>query len=63
MKATLLTCPDYAPPAPRRHLLRLWLSTPEEEGGWSLNIPDNNEQKREGIQVDDTPPNAPLDAE
>jgi len=54
---------DYAPPAPRRHLLRLWLSTPESEGGWSLAIPDSGEQKREGVQVNNTPPKAPLDAE
>ena len=26
---------DHAPPIPRRHLMRLWLSTPENEGGWS----------------------------
>ncbi|TPX14635.1 uncharacterized protein E0L32_005327 [Thyridium curvatum] len=54
---------DHAPPAPRRHLLRLWLSTPRTEGGWSLATPDNDELKREGIQVNDTPPRAPLDAE
>ena len=27
---------DHAPPAPRRHLMRLWLATPEGEGGWVL---------------------------
>jgi len=54
---------DYPPPAPRRHLMRLWLATPEDEGGWKLPFWDSNEKKRGGIQVDDTPPKAPLDAE
>lgn len=54
---------DYPPPAPRRHLLRLWLSTPESEGGWRLPFHDSNEKKRGGIQVNDTPPRAPDDAE
>ena len=54
---------DYAPPAPRRHLMRLWLSTPEGEGGWRLPFHDSHEKKRGGIQVDDTPPVAPEDAE
>ena len=62
----VLTCylvTDFAPPAPRRHLLRLWLSTPESEGGWALPMPDSDEKKRGGIQVNNTPPKAPLDAE
>lgn len=42
---------DYAPPRPRRHLLRLWLSTPVREGGWTRPFPDGNERKRGGIQV------------
>lgn len=42
---------DYAPPRPRRHLLRLWLSTPVSEGGWKRPFPDGNERKRGGIQV------------
>lgn len=54
---------DYPPPAPRRHLLRLWLSTPEDEGGWRLPFHDSNEKKRGGIQVNNTPPRAPDDAE
>ena len=54
---------DCAPPAARRHLMRLWLATPEEEGGWKLPFHDSAEKKRGGIQVDDTPPVAPLDAE
>ncbi|KAI9722616.1 MAG: hypothetical protein M1812_001547 [Candelaria pacifica] len=54
---------DHAPPAPRRHLMRLWLSTPEDEGGWKLPFADSNEKKRGGIQVNYTRPVAPLDAE
>lgn len=54
---------DYPPPAPRRHLMRLWLSTPEDEGGWKLPFHDSNERKRGGIQVDNTAPVAPEDAE
>lgn len=54
---------DHAPPKPRRHLMRLWLATPEEEGGWRLPFWDSNEKKRGGIQVDDQAPVAPLDAE
>ena len=54
---------DHAPPAPRRHLMRLWLATPESEGGWCLPFHDRDEKKRGGIQVDDTPPVAHLDAD
>jgi hypothetical protein len=54
---------DFPPPAPRRHLARLWLSTPEGEGGWALPMPDAKEKKRGGIQVDNVAPRAPLDAE
>lgn len=54
---------DYPPPAPRRHLMRLWLSTPEDEGGWKLPFHDSREKKRGGVQVDDTPPVCPEDAE
>ncbi|KAL4803783.1 hypothetical protein BDV18DRAFT_39399 [Aspergillus unguis] len=54
---------DFAPPAPRRHLMRLWLSTPESEGGWRLPFWDSNEKKRGGVQVDDQPPVALLDAD
>jgi hypothetical protein len=60
---TDLLISDFAPPAPRRHLLRLWLATPEGEGGWALPMPDSHEKKRGGVQVNDTPPRAPLDAE
>lgn len=60
---TDMTQTDFAPPAPRRHLLRLWLATPESEGGWALPMPDSNEKKRGGVQVNNTPPKAPLDAE
>ena len=56
---------DYAPGSgmPRRHLMRLWLSTPVGEGGWRLPFWDVDERKRGGIQVDDTPPVARLDAD
>ncbi|KAH8727238.1 hypothetical protein GQ44DRAFT_612480 [Phaeosphaeriaceae sp. PMI808] len=54
---------DFPPPAPRRHLMRLWLSTPEQEGGWKLPFHDSREKKRGGIQVDNTAPVAPEDAE
>ncbi|KAJ5971509.1 Taurine catabolism dioxygenase TauD/TfdA [Penicillium vulpinum] len=50
-------------PARRRHLMRLWLSAPESEGGWKLPYHDSLERKRGGIQVNDTPPVCPLDAE
>jgi len=54
---------DYPPPAPRRHLMRLWLATPQSEGGWHLPFVDSDEKKRGGIQVDDQAPVALLDAE
>ncbi|KAF2827430.1 Clavaminate synthase-like protein [Ophiobolus disseminans] len=54
---------DFPAPAPRRHLMRLWLSTPEQEGGWKLPFHDSREKKRGGIQVDDRAPVAPEDAE
>ena len=54
---------DLAPPAPRRHLMRLWLATPEGEGGWRLPFADSKHWKRGGVQVNDTPPRALLDAE
>ena len=65
---------DHAPPAPRRHLMRLWLSVPEgaEEtdgqgnvftGGWRLPFHDSKEQRRGGIQVDSRPAVANLDAD
>ncbi|KAL9126847.1 MAG: hypothetical protein Q9217_004174 [Psora testacea] len=54
---------DCEPPGPRRHLMRLWLATPEDEGGWKLPFHDSKEKKRGGIQVDDTAPVANLDAE
>nr|ANM86565.1 putative dioxygenase [Cladonia uncialis subsp. uncialis]AUW31348.1 putative dioxygenase [Cladonia uncialis subsp. uncialis] len=54
---------DHAPPAPRRHLMRLWLATPEGEGGWSLPFHDSEEKKRGGIQVNDVAPVAHMDAE
>lgn len=56
---------DYAPDSgkPRRHLMRLWLSTPQSEGGWRLPFHDANEKKRGGIQVNDQEPVARLDAD
>lgn len=54
---------DHLPPAKPRHLMRLWLAVPENEGGWKLPFHDSDEKKRGGIQVDDTPPVCPLDAE
>lgn len=54
---------DHAPPASRRHLMRLWLATPECEGGWRLPFRDTAEKKRGGIQVDDVGPVAHLDAD
>ena len=54
---------DYPPPAPRRHLMRLWLALPESEGGWTFPFADSDHKKRGGIQVNNTPPHAPLDAE
>ncbi|KAJ5202137.1 uncharacterized protein N7498_006800 [Penicillium cinerascens] len=50
-------------PARRRHLMRLWLSAPESDGGWKLPYHDSMEKKRGGIQVNDQPPVCPLDAE
>lgn len=47
----------------RRHLMRLWLATPENEGGWKLAQPDSKRKKRGGIQVNDNAPTCPLDAE
>ncbi|GMK54282.1 hypothetical protein CspeluHIS016_0108680 [Cutaneotrichosporon spelunceum] len=54
---------DHLPPRPRRHLLRLWLSVPEVEGGWKRPYPDSGAYKRCGIQVDDVPESCPTDAE
>jgi len=70
---------DFAPPRPRRHLLRLWLSTPTRDGGWKRPFPDGEVVKRGGIQVylllgrragqslihqvDQRPERCPLDAE
>jgi len=54
---------DHLPPTPRRHLLRLWLATPEAEGGWKRPYPDSAHPKRGGIQVNDQVETCPLDAE
>lgn len=54
---------DFPAPKPRRQLMRLWLATPETEGGWRLPFHDSKDKKRGGIQVDDTPPKFPLEGE
>lgn len=54
---------DHEPPHPRRHLLRLWLSTPDTEGGWKIPFPDSSHPKRGGIQVGNQRGTCPLDAE
>jgi hypothetical protein len=54
---------DHEPPAPRRHLLRLWLSTPESEGGWKLPYHDSDWRRRGGVQVDDRPHKVVLHAD
>jgi hypothetical protein len=56
---------DWAPHTgkPRRHLMRLWLATGEDEGGWRLPFSDSKEKKRGGIQVDEQAPVARLDAD
>jgi len=46
-----------------RHLMRLWLATPETEGGWKTPFHDSKDPKRGGVQVNDTPPKCPFDAE
>ncbi|KAI2642017.1 Clavaminate synthase-like protein [Xylaria nigripes] len=48
---------------PRRHLMRLWLSIPQSEGGWRLPYLDADEKKRGGIQVNDTAPVARLEGD
>lgn len=50
-------------PRKQRQLMRLWLATPEDEGGWKLPFADSKEKKRGGVQRDDTPPHCPLGAE
>ncbi|KAI1506174.1 hypothetical protein F5X99DRAFT_365756 [Biscogniauxia marginata] len=56
---------DFPPDSgkPRRHLLRLWLAVPQNEGGWRLPFWDSDEKKRGGIQVDDTAPVARLEGD
>lgn len=52
---------DHDPPMPKRHLLRLWLALPENEGGWKLPFHDSNHKKRSGVQVNDNPHVANMD--
>jgi hypothetical protein len=50
-------------PRKQRQLMRLWLATPESEGGWKIPFVDSKEKKRGGVQVNDNPPQSPLTAE
>lgn len=45
---------DPLPPQPGRHILRLWLSIPPENGGWPTPYPDSSYFKRGGVQVNKT---------
>ncbi|KAN0062749.1 hypothetical protein ACQY0O_004944 [Thecaphora frezii] len=54
---------DHPPPAPRRHLYRLWVAVPAKEGGWNSVYADNEHLRRGGIQVDDQKACYPLDGE
>jgi len=54
---------DHLPPAPKRQLMRLWLATPEYDGGWKLPFHDSHKKRRGGIQVNENPHTSPLDAE
>lgn len=54
---------DFPPPHPRRHLLRLWVATPEGEGGWRLPFWDSNSERRGGVQVEGKDGVVVLDAE
>jgi len=57
------TVDEQGRPRVRRHLMRLWLAVPGDEGGFKTPFHDSNNKKRGGIQVDDHPPVCPLDAE
>ena len=48
---------------PRRHLMRIWMATPESEGGWTLPFPDRDHPRRGGVQVDERKVVAVLEAE
>ncbi|MCJ1261478.1 hypothetical protein MMC22_001342 [Lobaria immixta] len=54
---------DHAPPLPRRHLLRLWIATPESEGGWKLPFRDSADARRGGVQTGGQSSVVVLDAE
>lgn len=54
---------DDNDPSKKRWLQRLWISTPEEEGGWPLPFADSDYVKRGGVQVNETPESYPLEAE
>lgn len=50
-------------PRKQRQLMRLWLATPEDEGGWEMPSIDSKDKKRGGVQVNNVPPQCPLGAE
>lgn len=54
---------DHSPPLPRRHLLRLWIATPETEAGWKLPFHDSADARRGGVQVGGKSGVVVLDAE
>lgn len=54
---------DRAPPERRRHLLRLWLSTPTSEGGWELGNAFGDHPRRGGIKVGAQPATTPIDVQ
>lgn len=47
----------------KRWLQRVWLATPEEEGGWPLPFADSKYFKRGGVQVNKTLETYPLEAQ
>jgi len=48
---------------PKRHLMRIWMATPEGQGGWKLPFPDRDHSRRGGVQVDEREVVAVLEAE
>ena len=54
---------DHLPPAPKRQLMRLWLSTSTSEGGIPLPYKDSDHLLRGGIQVEGQAHTSPLDGE
>lgn len=54
---------DFEDPTPKRHLMRIWMATPEGEGGWRLPFWDRDCGRRGGVQVDEREAVVVLDAE